>query len=302
MFTHSDTHTVRKKKKKSTGDINFIELMLWSTLLPVRMRWTVSSSRVIRQSFSTVCRVISKLRASDSFRCEYLPDWPFKRYTHPTLYSFWGERRNKWFNTHTHTHLQDSLQMTSQCNGSFFLLRQMYIYKKNASICAVFICPPVFKSKSQNSRSTCSFHEKNKKQKNCKQEHKSVNLSPSTSNTSDPLLFGLLEKEMVAISTAMFNSHLPSLVFNPAWTFHNVPPSLYLKIKSVTPSRGNVKNQNIFSHRSEFSLHPPSFPAAWSHKTKQYEDHPDRLILSLIALSFKCPPCSFLCAYIYRCV
>lgn len=38
MFTHSDTHTVRKKKKKSTGDINFIELMLWSTLLPVRMR------------------------------------------------------------------------------------------------------------------------------------------------------------------------------------------------------------------------------------------------------------------------
>lgn len=166
--------------------------------------------------------------------------------------------------THTHTHTpsgQSTNDFTVQ--WQFFSVKtNVYIYKKNASICAVFICPPVFKSKSQNSRSTCSFHEKNKKQKNCKQEHKSVNLSPSTSNTSNPLLFGLLEKEMVAISTAMFNSHLPSLVFNPAWTFHNVPPSLYLKIKSVTPSRGNVKNQNIFSHRSEFSLHPPSFPAA----------------------------------------
>ena len=38
MFTHSDTHTVRKKNNKSTGDRNFIELMLSSTLLPVRLR------------------------------------------------------------------------------------------------------------------------------------------------------------------------------------------------------------------------------------------------------------------------
>lgn len=100
---HSYSQEEKKKKIHRGQKLYWTDAFVDSTSCQDALG-RVSSSRVIRQSFSTVCRVISKLHASDSFRCEYLPDWPFKRYTHPTLYSFWGERRNKWFNTHTHTH------------------------------------------------------------------------------------------------------------------------------------------------------------------------------------------------------
>lgn len=68
-----------------------------------------------------------------------------------------GEEANKWLNTSTHSSLDHyrTGQMTSQCNGSFFLLRQMYI--KCIHLCYFYLSFCFFLRRV--SRSICSFHQ-----------------------------------------------------------------------------------------------------------------------------------------------
>lgn len=155
-----------------------------SPLLVLCLVWLLLPS----QSFSllTICSVINKLYVkllSQVARVWYKKkkkkisqNWPFNGASRQR-YLLWGsafvsqttveeggggaggggEEANKWLNTSTHSSLDHyrTGQMTSQCNGSFFLLRQMYI--KCIHLCYFYLSFCFFLRRV--SRSICSFHQ-----------------------------------------------------------------------------------------------------------------------------------------------
>lgn len=154
MFTHthSDRHSQEKKKNKSAVTESSLICCFFIPINPqCSDRGCITQHLKLLNppkllSFLTICSVINKLCASGCLhQCKNLPSCPFKRFTHPYLYSFCGLRRNKWFNTskhtHTHTNLQDSSKRLHSAMAVFFFFVVKTNVYKNASICAISIRP-----------------------------------------------------------------------------------------------------------------------------------------------------------------
>lgn len=101
----------------------------------------------------TVSSVIEKVHIRLAFTLELLtmienpPELALDVRTPSVFVQLSGKRSND--STHSDRLGQLYLQVTSQCNGSFFFVVVKTNVYKNASLCAISTCRSVFKSKSQ---------------------------------------------------------------------------------------------------------------------------------------------------------